>query len=139
MTEPSLLRIGDLAAATGTKIVTIRYYEKIGLLPAPPRTGGNYRAYSKMHQERLSFIRRSRALGFTLDEIRELLELSADTERDCAAVDRLVTSHLVEVEDKIADLQRLASELRRMKESCRGGTIDDCRIIEALSSQPSLP
>ncbi|MDQ0327110.1 Cu(I)-responsive transcriptional regulator [Rhodopseudomonas julia] len=136
MKELSLLRIGDLAAATGTKIVTIRYYEKIGLLPAPPRTGGNYRAYSQTHQERLSFIRRSRALGFTLDEIRELLDLSAETERDCAAVDRLVTSHLAEVEDKIADLQRLASELRRMKESCRGGTIDQCRIIEALSLEP---
>lgn len=127
------MSIGELAAATGTKVVTIRYYEKVGLLAAPPRSAGNYRLYEEVHRERLGFIRRCRALGFTLDEVRELLAIAADTERDCSAVDRVASGHLADVERKIADLERLAAELRRITESCRGGTIGECRIIEALS------
>ncbi|WP_034491960.1 MerR family transcriptional regulator [Afifella pfennigii] len=127
------LSIGALAAATDTKVVTIRYYEKIGLLPAPPRSAGNYRLYRQSHLDRLRFIRRCRALGFTLEEVRELLELSAETERDCGKVDQLVSAHLVDVQRKIADLEKLAAELRRIHASCRGGTVGECRIIEALS------
>lgn len=126
--------IGGLAKATGTKVVTIRYYEKIGLLPEPPRTSGNYRAYDASHRERLHFIRRCRDLGFTLEQVRELLNLSKKTDRDCAAVDRLALDHLAEIERKIADLKRLEKELRRLSDCCQGGRIGDCRIIEALSA-----
>ena len=126
--------IGDLSKATGTKVVSIRYYEKIGLLPAPPRTPGNYRAYDGDHMRRLRFIRRCRDLGFTLDQVRELLSLSADAEHDCANVDKITVAHLATVERKIADLHRLADELRRLSKCCKGGgRIADCRIIEALS------
>ncbi len=126
--------IGGLAKATGTKVVTIRYYEKIGLLPEPPRTSGNYRTYDASHRERLHFIRRCRDLGFTLEQVRELLNLSKKTDRDCAAVDRLALDHLTEIERKIADLKRLEKELRRLSDCCQGGRIGDCRIIEALSA-----
>jgi len=128
------MSIGELAKATGTKVVTVRYYEKIGLLPEPPRTGANYRAYSAPHRERLHFIRRCRDLGFTLEQVRELLDLSRKTDRDCAGVDRLALDHLTEIERKIADLKKLEAELRRLSACCRGGRIGDCRIIGALSA-----
>jgi Cu(I)-responsive transcriptional regulator len=126
------LSIGDLAKAAETKQVTIRYYEQVGLLP-PPRTSGNYRAYGRGHLQRLRFIRRCRELGFTLEQVRELLALAEQGERDCGAVDRIALEHLRAVERKIADLERLADELRRISTQCRGGTIAACRIIEALS------
>lgn len=127
------LSIGDLAKATGTKVVTIRYYEKAGLLPAPPRTAGNYRSYDARHRDRLRFIRRCRDLGFTLGQVRELLSLSAQSERDCAAIDRIALEHLAAVEKKLSDLRRLAGELRRISDCCQGGRVAECRIIEALS------
>lgn len=128
------LSIGDLAKATGTKVVTIRFYEKIGLLPAPPRTSGNYRAYDKGHMDRLRFIRRCRDLGFTLDQVRALLSLASREDQECALVDRIAAEHLVAVEQKMDDLTRLAGELRRISSCCQGGgLIADCRIIEALS------
>jgi Cu(I)-responsive transcriptional regulator len=131
--DAGALTIGDLSRATGTKVVTIRYYEKIGLVPSPPRTASNYRAYDTGHLDRLRFIRRCRDLGFTLEQIRELLSLSERADRDCAEIDRITTDHLGEVEDKIANLTRLADELRRLSRCCRGGRVADCRIIEALS------
>ena len=128
------LTIGDLAKATGTKVVTIRYYEQAGLLPAPPRTAGNYRVYGADHLDRLRFIRRCRDLGFTLDHVRDLLRLSSQEDRACAEVDHITAEHLTEIEQKIAALTRLADELRRINGRCQGGgTIADCRIIEALS------
>lgn len=128
------LKIGDLARATATKVVTIRYYEKIGLLPLPGRSSGNYRAYDRAALERLRFIRRCRDLGFSLDQIRELLDLSSDIERPCADVDEITATHLTEVERKIADLQALAQELRRISAMCNGGgTISNCRILGAIA------
>jgi Cu(I)-responsive transcriptional regulator len=128
------LSIGHLAKDTGTKIVTIRYYEQIGLLPNPARTASNYRAYTHEHVRRLRFIRRCRDLGFRLDEVRELLRLSSQQDQECSEVDRLTARHLLEIEAKISDLKRLAGELRRISSCCRGdGLIADCRIIEALS------
>src|SRR5687768_9612012 len=97
-------RIGDLSRETGTKTVTIRYYEKLGLLPKPPRTAGNYRAYDGEHMRRLGFIRRCRELGFTLEQVREMLSLSERKNQDCADVDRIATEHLAAVEEKIASL-----------------------------------
>jgi DNA-binding transcriptional MerR regulator len=126
--------IGELAKTASTKVVTIRYYERIGLLPTPPRTSGNYRAYDREHVFQLRFIRRCRDLGFTLDQIRDLLRMSSAKEQDCTDVDRLTAAHLASVQRKIADLRRLAVELRRLNKCCKGGgRIADCRIIEALS------
>jgi Cu(I)-responsive transcriptional regulator len=127
------LRIGELAPRTDTKVETIRYYERIGLLPQPARTGGNYRAYAHHHLERLSFIRRGRDLGFSLDEVRELLRLSDDRDRSCAEVDRMVRAHLSDVERKLTDLTALRAELRQLIDQCQHSTIADCRIVEALA------
>jgi DNA-binding transcriptional MerR regulator len=128
------LRIGDLARETATKVVTVRYYEKIGLLPEPERAGGNYRSYGRAELERLRFIRRCRDLKFTLDQIRELLALASDVERPCDDVDRITATHLADVERKIANLTHLAHELRQISNSCRGGgTISKCRIMDAIS------
>jgi Cu(I)-responsive transcriptional regulator len=126
------LSIGDLARAAGTKAETVRYYERIGLLPAPARTSGNYRAYARSHLERLSFIRRARDLGFSLDQVRALLRLADDRSQSCAEVDRIAKLHLAEVERKIADLASLGEELRQLIEKCRHGTIAECRILDAL-------
>ena len=135
MKEIPQIGIGELARATGTKVVTVRYYEKIGLLPQPSRSSTNYRSYSDRDLVRLRFIRRCRNLGFTLDQIRELLRLSSDREHDCTEVDRITAAHLSNVEQKIVDLNQLSKQLRRIAARCRGGgRIADCRIIEALSS-----
>lgn len=131
--EQGNLKIGDLARATGTKVVTIRYYEKVGLLAPPARSAGNYRNYDTSALERLRFIRRCRDLGFTLDQIRDLLELSSDVEHSCAMVDEITAAHLAAVERKITDLQALAKELKRISDSCSGGgTISNCRILDAI-------
>lgn len=125
--------IGDLSKVTGTKVETIRYYERIGLLAAPPRTAGNYRAYGDAALGRLSFIRRARDLGFGIDQIRALLSLSEKKKRSCKAVDAIAREHLADVEVKLADLMALRCELASIIRQCGCGTIADCRIIEALA------
>lgn len=104
--------IGALAEATDTKVETVRYYERIGLLPEPGRTTGNYRSYRDAHRERLSFIRRARDLGFTLDQVRALLGLAESRDSDCCAVDAIAQDHLEEIDRKITDLRALRRELR---------------------------
>lgn len=126
------MKIGELANATATNVETVRYYEKIGLLPPPARTSSNYRAYGDAHLARLSFIRRARDLGFTLDAVRELLTLSDDKSQSCEAVDGIARVHLNEVDRKIADLTALRTELDRVLGSCRHGTVANCKIIETL-------
>ena len=130
---PGEFRISDIGKATQTKVETVRYYEHIGLLPAPARTQGNYRAYSTEHLNRLSFIRRARDLGFALDEVRELLGLADQTQRSCDAVDRIARDHLADIERKIADLTAVRAELDTVIGQCRAGTIAECRIIHALA------
>lgn len=127
------MKIGELAGATGIKAETVRYYEKIGLFPPPARTSGNYRSYGGEHLARLSFIRRARDLGFTLEAVRELLALSDDRTRSCEAVDAIARTHLAEVERKIADLMALQGELGRVIASCSHDTVADCKIIETLA------
>jgi Cu(I)-responsive transcriptional regulator len=127
--------IGALAKATGTNVETIRYYERIGLLPQPLRTAGNYRHYQPGDLVKLGFIRRSRELGFSLDAIRGLLHLAEDEDRDCAAVDQIARVHVEEIERKIADLTALRAELRHIIGQCSRGTIAECRILEALSQK----
>jgi Cu(I)-responsive transcriptional regulator len=124
--------IGDLARATGTKVETVRYYERAGLLPVPPRTPGNYRSYGQVELKRLSFIRRARDLGFSLDQVRALLALSDDRGSDCARIDAIARGHLEEVDRKLADLTALRRELKAIITSCKGGVVADCRIVEAL-------
>lgn len=129
------MNIGRLGKLTDTNIETIRYYERIGLLPPPPRTEGNYRAYDQSHVRRLSFVRRARALGFHLDTIRALLDVADRPDQPCCDVDALAQAQIREVEAKIADLNRLRDELVRIAGQCGGGRIADCRIIEALSPE----
>lgn len=129
----SALTIGKLASATGTKVETVRYYERVGLIDRPSRTEGNYRSYRPEDLERLRFVRRTRDLGFSLDEVRALLDLAAQRDRDCGTVDELATRHLTEIDRKIADLTALRRELASVISSCEGGTVADCRILEAFA------
>lgn len=125
--------IGKLATATGVNIETIRYYERAGLIAPPARTNGNYRAYGEADIARLRFIKRTRDLGFTLEQVRALLSISNDRERDCGTVDAIAISHLTEVDRKIADLMALRRELADAVASCDGGTVAECRILEAFA------
>jgi DNA-binding transcriptional MerR regulator len=128
------LTIGQLSKQAGVKVVTIRYYEGLKLMPVPPRTQANYRVYDQQQLRRLRFIRRCSDLGFTLDQIGELLNLSTQGAKECSRVDRITEEHLKEIESKVADLRRLAAELRRIKNCCPGKRlIADCRILQALS------
>jgi Cu(I)-responsive transcriptional regulator len=131
--ESKILTIGRLAAATGTNVETIRFYEKSGILARPSRTEGNYRSYDPEHLNRLSFIRRARDLGFSLDQVKALLKLSDDRAQSCAAVDDIARLHRDEVERKISDLEALKAELDRIIDTCKHGTVADCRIVETLS------
>src|SRR4051794_4141606 len=105
------MNIGELARVADTKAETIRYYERIGLLPSPPRTAGNYRDYSGEHVSRLTFTRRARDLGFSIEQIRALLNLADDEGRSCEAVDAIAREHLADVKRKLADLSALRREL----------------------------
>jgi Cu(I)-responsive transcriptional regulator len=130
----STFRIGDLAKHTGVKVVTIRYYEQVGLLPTCERSSGNYRVYASEHLKRLRFVRRCRELGFSLEQIKEMLLLSSAGSPTCAEVCNVAANHLRDVESKIADLKRLASELQLIRSSCNGRRSSrECRIIAALA------
>ncbi|MGK7296858.1 MAG: MerR family transcriptional regulator [Candidatus Wenzhouxiangella sp. M2_3B_020] len=127
-----MLSIGTLAKRTGTKVQTIRYYEQIGLMPDPVRTEGGQRRYGDAELDRLAFIRHSRKLGFSLEAIRELLDLSDSPDRSCALVDAVAHRQLREVDARIARLEALRVELRRMISECNGDRVADCRILEVL-------
>lgn len=126
--------IGALSKRTGCNIETIRYYEKSGLLPAPPRTDGGHRLYGEDQLKRLVFIRRSRELGFSLDEVRALLRLVDGGNYTCGEVKALTVQHLQSVRDKIKDLRRLEKTLAGISSQCEGGRVPKCPVIEALSS-----
>lgn len=129
------LTVGQLARAADTKAVTIRYYEQLGLLPSATRNASGYRQYTAADCDRLLFIRRSRSLGFSLDDIRELLWFADHRRASCAAVDAKVAGQLEQVRARILDLQGLEQELQRLIACCAGGVIEECRIIESLSRQ----
>lgn len=131
-----MLGIGELARGTGVKVETIRYYERIGLMAAPARTRGNYRSYREEDAARLGFVRRARALGFSIDQIRTLLDLADQQDRSCAAVDAIAVEHLEEIDRKIADLAALRQELAARIDACSSRRIAECRILEALSPAP---
>lgn len=129
---PEILSIGGVARCTGIKVPTIRYYEQIGLLPAPGRSEGNRRCYSEGAVRRLTFIRHARELGFEIEAIRELLALQDEPYRPCDDVDALAREHLAAIEKKIARLIALRREMKRMLKSCSGGRIADCRVVESI-------
>jgi len=126
------LRRVDLARATGCNLETIRYYETIGVLPDPPRSANGYRCYDAGHVARLGFVMRARDLGFTLEEVRGLLRLVDGGVPTCGEVQTLALSHLENVRDKVADLQRIESVLSQTIARCTGDDVPDCAVIDAL-------
>lgn len=131
--EGGVLSIGTLAERTHCKVQTIRYYEQIGLMPPPERNAGNQRRYTEAAIKRLTFIRHARDFGFTVEAIRELLDMADQPDRPCDYVDGLAKRHLDKVETKLARLSSLRDELRRMIRQCQGDRVGACRIIEVLS------
>lgn len=124
--------IGKLSKATGVKVPTIRFYEGIGLLPAPPRTDTNRRTYGSEDVRRLRFIRHARELGFEIDAIRQLLDMAGDPDRACGEAHSITRAHLDDVNDRIARLTALRDELQAMV-ACTHGRVAECRIIEVLA------
>ncbi|MBP2236423.1 MerR family mercuric resistance operon transcriptional regulator [Sinorhizobium kostiense] len=122
----------ELARRTGCNLETVRYYEKVGLLPEPPRTASGYRSYDSTHERRLRFVLRARELGFSLDEIRELLCLVDERDRPCAEVRDVAAVHLAVVRAKIADLKRMERVLKDVVAQCGDGTLPECPLIETL-------
>ncbi len=124
--------IGVLARESGCKVETIRYYERVGLMPKPARTGGGHRMYSDPQLKRLCFIRRARELGFTLNAIRVLLGLVDGEGRTCAEVEAISRGHLDDVRTKITDLRTMETVLAGMVAECKGGAVPDCPVVDAL-------
>ncbi len=124
--------IGAAAARSGVKVATIRYYEQIGLLAAPIRSGSNRRVFSERDLRRLLFIRHARELGFEIDAIKTLLALQDDPDQSCATADRIARARLVEVEQRLVGLTALKGELEAMITSCGRGVVADCQVIEVL-------
>ncbi len=126
--------IGELSRRTGCNVETVRYYERVGVMPKPPRTAGGHRFYPAEQVKRLAFIRRGRELGFTLDQIRGLLRFVDSGDFSCADIKALTDVHLTELRDKIADLRRMERVLKDMAAQCDGGRVPECPIIDALSA-----
>ncbi|MCX5514402.1 MerR family transcriptional regulator [Kaistia algarum] len=124
--------IGEASRTSGVKITTIRFYEQIGLLAAAARTEGNRRVYDAADLKRLSFIRHARELGFSVDDIRELLGMTEQTNSSCHEADSLAKRRLKDVDRRIEQLTALKSELQRMVDECGHGRICDCRVIQIL-------
>lgn len=134
--ENGLTRRG-LALATGCNIETIRYYEKTGMLPAPPRTSTGYRIYATAHATRLRFILRARVLGYSMEDIRGLLGLDDGSAPTCAEVKVRTERHLKDVRAKIADLRRVETVLAATAARCTGADVPECAVLETLGAQNS--
>lgn len=127
------MKIGELARRAGVRIDTVRYYERQGLLPPPVRQASGYRSYALPDISRLRFVRRAKALGFTLEEIRELLALSGRREDDMGGLKAAATEKLADVEAKLVELNRIRDGLKTLVASCPGhGALDECPILHAL-------
>lgn len=128
--------IGTVARLSGVSVETIRFYERDGLIPDPPRRDSGYRQYPPATIERVRFVKRAKELGFTLAEIKELLDLSIGRGTTCADVKRKAVEKITEVDAKISDLKRIRKALHRLTEQCRGkGPISKCPILENLASE----
>jgi MerR family transcriptional regulator, mercuric resistance operon regulatory protein len=132
MASPAFLSTGALARRAGLNHETVRYYEKVALLPAPRRAANGYRQYPPEAVARLRFIRRARELGFSLAAVRRLLRLAHQRSRSCAEAYDMAAAHLEDVRGKLADLRRLERLLREMVQDCERGTLPDCPLLEAL-------
>ena len=128
------IQIGELSRRTGCNIETIRYYEKTGLLPDPPRTDAGYRVYSAAHATRLRFILRARELGFSMEDIRGLMGLGDGAAPTCAEVKERTERHLADVRARIADLRRIESVLATTASRCSGADVPDCPVLDAISN-----
>lgn len=129
-----MMKIGELSRATATKVTTIRFYEQIGLLTSPVRTASGRRTYGLSDVDRLNFVRNGRRLGFTIEEIRSLLALADQPERDCAEAADIAARHLVSVEDRLRQLTALREELAAMSASgCCARSMAECRVIQAIA------
>jgi MerR family transcriptional regulator, mercuric resistance operon regulatory protein len=129
------LPIGELSRLCGVNIETIRYYEKIGMLSAPPRTQSGRRVYGPKETRMLAFIRRGRELGFTLDQIRALLNLGGPGKASCAEVREIANHHIEDIRTKINDLSKLERLLRKTVAQCTGGEAPDCPVLDILDVQ----
>lgn len=128
------LQRAALARRTGCNLETIRYYEKIGMMPDPPRTAAGYRVYDEGHVSRLRFILRARELGFSLNEVRGLLTLVDRGTQTCAEVKERTQSHLADVRAKIQDLKRIERVLAATAARCSGDQVPECPVLDALAS-----
>ena len=129
-----MLSIGELSRRTRVKVPTIRYYETVGLLTAPERTGGNQRRYDQAGLERLSFIRHARDLGFSIEAISSLIELQGHPDRSCQAAAEIAAAQLSDVRAKIKRLRALEKELLRIADGCDGdGVSEDCYVLASLA------
>lgn len=138
-TPTSSFTIGTVAKRVGVGIDTIRFYEREGLLPEPERRASGYRSYGEGTVAQLRFIRRAKHLGFTLEEIRELLALSADRQRGVKAVKKRAQARLAAIEQRIVELERVRDGLAQLVESCPGhGAPEQCPILRALSDEEDL-
>lgn len=128
-----MFTIGDLSKSTGVKVPTIRYYETIGLIEAAARSEGNQRRYTQAQVECLSFIKHARELGFTLEDIRELVALNHDHDKPCEGAHAIAAQHLKSVKVRLAKLRRLERELKRIDAMADDGKVGRCRVIQALA------
>lgn len=126
------MQIGALSERTGVQIETIRYYERVGLLAAPLRSSGGYRRYNIDDVRRLNFVRHLREVGFPLQDVRALLDLSEMRHTACQQVQAVATRHLNDVQSKIKSLRRMERVLRGMVASCEQGVTPQCPMIESL-------
>jgi len=134
MNGPVAITIGELSRRTGCKIETVRYYERVGLMPPAPRTAGRYRLYSEADVRRLAFVRRARELGFPLTDVRRLLTLApGPSDGPCAEARELAAAHLAEVRGKIADLRAMERVLGYAVDRCAAGNSPNCPVIDALA------
>lgn len=133
------MQIGEAARATGVSAKMIRHYEAIGLVPAADRRSSNYRDYSHHDLHRLGFIRRARDLGFSIEEIRNLLRLWGDTSRASADVKQLALTHITELDEKIRLLGEMRATLATLADACDGNHRPDCPIIESLAGEAPMP
>ena len=134
MSKAERITRGRLAKLTGCNIETIRYYEGVGLMPEPKRSKGGYREYEETDIRRLSFVRRCRELGFSLDDIRGLLELVDGGGHSCGEIQNMTLAHVSHIRTKISDLRRIERILKEMATKCEGGDVPECPILDALSS-----
>lgn len=134
------MKIGELASQTLCPTETIRYYEKIGLLPEAYRDSNNYRQYHEVHVERLRFIRNCRSLDMTHEEIRNLLAIMDAPQQTCEPVTDIIATHLQHVDIRIKELQQLRQQLQQLQHACaHEGTAEDCGILDRISNMTPLP